>query len=354
MNLANSSRTAWLGRPDLVRGARHVPVPNERFEEHADPGPARLEGIGGDALVVPFERGVGLRYHPLEEGEQHGILGGEVEVEGRPRQACPLGEVVHGDLGDRALGQQSPCRLENGQFAVVARRPGGPSTTGDAGLAGGCHGSYFTQCRNFQHTVDLFDTALIALQHDRICRRRHRRSRYLRHQRRLASAGPLPRQELRDPGAPRESRRHLGPVQVPGSALRFRHVHPRIPVQAVHVGAGDRRGAVDPELSEGSSRRERHRAAHAVRPERGRRRLVRRGQPLDPARRDRRAAARDQLLVPVRLHRLLQLRRGLLARVRRLARTSRARSSTRSTGPRISITKARRSLSSAAAPPPLP
>ena len=73
------------------------------------------------------------------------------------------------------------------------------------------------------------------------------------------------------------------------------------------IGTGDRRGIVDPELPEGSGRRERHRQAHAVRPERGRRRLVRRRQPLDSARRERRRATRDQLLVPVRVHRLLQL-----------------------------------------------
>ena len=40
-------------------------------------------------------------------------------------------------------------------------------------------------------------------------------------------------------------------------------------------------GAVDPELSQGSGRRERHRQAHALRPQGGRRQLVRRRQPLD-------------------------------------------------------------------------
>ncbi len=57
----------------------------------------------------------------------------------------------------------------------------------------------------------------------------------------------------------------------------------------------------------------------------------------------RRRRARDHRVLPVRGQRLLQLRPGLLAGVRRVARTSRARSSTRSTGPRTSTTRARRS-----------
>ena len=47
-------------------------------------------------------------------------------------------------------------------------------------------------------------------------------------------------------------------------------------------------GPVDPELPEGGGRRERHRQAHAVRPEGGRRRLVGCRQSLDAARRPRR------------------------------------------------------------------
>ena len=68
---------------------------------------------------------------------------------------------------------------------------------------------------------------------NRTPRRADRRRRHLRHQRRLAPAGPLPGQELRDPRRPRTPRRHLGPVQVPRHPLRLRHVHPRLPLQAV-------------------------------------------------------------------------------------------------------------------------
>ncbi len=45
-----------------------------------------------------------------------------------------------------------------------------------------------------------------------------------------------PDKSYADPGAPGEPRRHLGPVQVPGHPLGLRHVHPRIPVQAVDIG----------------------------------------------------------------------------------------------------------------------
>ena len=80
---------------------------------------------------------------------------------------------------------------------------------------------------------------------------------------------------------------------------------------------GDRRRPVDPGLPQGGRRRERHRQAHAVRPQGARRRLVRRRQPLELTVERGGEEIADQLRVPVRLQRLLQLRRGLLARVRR-------------------------------------
>ena len=64
---------------------------------------------------------------------------------------------------------------------------------------------------------------------------------------------------------------------------------------------------------------------------------------LDGSRRPGRRRGRDHRLVPVRGERLLQLRRGLSRRSSPGPRTSRARSSTRSTGRRIWTTQARRS-----------
>ncbi len=75
-----------------------------------------------------------------------------------------------------------------------------------------------------------------------------------------------PYQELCDSRAPRQSRRHLGPVQVPGHPLGLRHVHPRVPVQAVDGGEGHRRRAVDHGLPQGDGRRVRHRQAHPLQP----------------------------------------------------------------------------------------
>ena len=43
-------------------------------------------------------------------------------------------------------------------------------------------------------------------------------------------------------------RRHVGPVPLPGRALGLRHVHARLPLQAVDGREGDRRRALDPRL----------------------------------------------------------------------------------------------------------
>ena len=161
-----------------------------------------------------------------------------------------------------------------------------------------------------------------------------------------------PDKSYADPGAPREPRRHLGPVQVPGHPLGLRHVHPRIPVQAVDVGEGHRRRPVDHVLPEGDGRRVRHRQAHPVRPEGGRRRLVRRRQPLDAARRAGRRGRRDQRARSCSPAAATTTTTRATRPSSPAPRTSRARSSTRSTGRRTWTTRARRSSSSAAAPPP--
>ena len=147
-----------------------------------------------------------------------------------------------------------------------------------------------------------------------------RRRRHLRHQRGLASAGPLPVQELRRPGAPRRPRWHLGPVPIPRDSLRLGHVHPGLPLQAVGVVDLDRRRRLDQGLHQGSRDRERHRQAHPLPAQGAGRRVVRCGEPMDAHRRQQRAAAGAHLLVPVRVQRLLQLRRGLPAEVRGLRR----------------------------------
>ena len=76
-----------------------------------------------------------------------------------------------------------------------------------------------------------------------------------------------PSQDLRDPGTPGEPRRHLGPVQVPGHPLGLRHVHPRLPVQAVDRSA--KAIADGPSIMsylKETVARVRHRQAHPLRP----------------------------------------------------------------------------------------
>ena len=82
---------------------------------------------------------VGLGDDPFEQRQQHRVLGGEVEVEGRSGDAGALGQVVDGDLGERALLEQALGGGQNGQLTVVSRGPGGASGTGAAGLADGGH-----------------------------------------------------------------------------------------------------------------------------------------------------------------------------------------------------------------------
>ena len=74
-------------------------------------------------------------------------------------------------------------------------------------------------------------------------------------------------------------RRHLGPVPLSGRALRFGHVHPRLPVSPLDRRQGDRRRAGDPRLPARHRPRVRHRPADPLRPPRRPRRLVERATP---------------------------------------------------------------------------
>ena len=93
--------------------------------------PSRTPVTGG--LERAPGRGVRLGRHPVEQGEQHGVLGREVEVEGRAGDAGAAGEVVDGDGGQRPLGEQPLGRGEDRQLAVVARGARRPAAAGGAG-----------------------------------------------------------------------------------------------------------------------------------------------------------------------------------------------------------------------------
>ena len=88
--------------------------------------------------------------------------------------------------------------------------------------------------------------------------------------------------------------------------------------------------------------RVRHRQAHPLRPEGRRRGLVRRRQPLDASRRPGRRRGGDHRLVPVRRAVATTTTTRAIRRSSSDPRTSRAPSSTRSTGPRTSTTQGKK------------
>ncbi len=113
-----------------------------------------------------------------------------------------------------------------------------------------------------------------------------------------------------------------------------------------------RRRAVDPGLHQGGGSRERHRQEHPLPARGGGCRMVGRRQPLDV---DRRLRRRPRSRSPARSCSPAAATTTTTRATRRRSRaptTSRAPSCIRSTGRRISTTRARRSSSSAAAPPP--
>ena len=79
-------------------------------------------------------------------------------------------------------------------------------------------------------------------------RRPDHRCRSVRDRRRGAADPRAPRPELRGPRATRGQRRDVGPVPLPRHPVGLRHVHPRLPVQAVARRTGARRRPGDPRL----------------------------------------------------------------------------------------------------------
>ncbi|CAA9384916.1 MAG: Monooxygenase, flavin-binding family, partial [uncultured Nocardioides sp.] len=154
-------------------------------------------------------------------------------------------------------------------------------------------------------------------QHDPPARRRppHRRG-PLRHRRRLPAQPHAPAALLRDPRATRGQRRHVGPLPLSRGALRLRHVHPRLPLQALARGEGARRRSLDPRLRPRDRRGVRRRPPHPLRHARHRRLLGHRHRALDRDRHPRRRAVPDHVQLPVGHQRLLRLRPGLHPAVR--------------------------------------
>src|SRR5262249_6797570 len=109
------------------------------FEERVEAIAPGTCGLSGVVLGATPEPGVRFRDDPFEQREQHRVLRWEVEVEGRAGDPRALGQVIDGDLGERAVLQQPLQGGENGQLTVVPRRTGGTTTAGGARLADGGH-----------------------------------------------------------------------------------------------------------------------------------------------------------------------------------------------------------------------
>ena len=151
-------------------------------------------------------------------------------------------------------------------------------------------------------------------------------------------------QELRDPRGPRRDRRHVGPVPLPGYPLGLRPAHLRLRVQAVANEKSIADGAGDPRLHPRDGDRERDRVAHPLRP-------PRRARPSGRASDARWTVARASVATRASRCRFTcswlfcasgyyRYERGLHARRSRAPSASPGRSSTRSTGPRTSTTRA--------------
>jgi hypothetical protein len=69
-----------------------------------------------------------IHHHAVQQREEHGLLGGEVEVERRPGQARALGQVVDRDVGELAGLQQPFGGAQDGSLAVLTGRAGRSTT----------------------------------------------------------------------------------------------------------------------------------------------------------------------------------------------------------------------------------
>ena len=116
---------AHLGaaRPRLDRGERDGPVGAERVVDVVC-SPSRSTRRGSSARQRERDAGADLLDEAVEQRQQHRLLGGEVEVEGRPRYARAAREVVDGDVVQRALPEQALSRLEDRAFALLAAHAG--------------------------------------------------------------------------------------------------------------------------------------------------------------------------------------------------------------------------------------
>ena len=147
---------------------------------------------------------------------------------------------------------------------------------------------------------------------------------------------------LRDPGRARRPGRDLGPVPLPRSPIRLRHVHARLLLPALEGGQGHRRRAGHPEVSPGDRPRVRHRPPHPLPAAGAIRVVVVRAGGAGPSRR-RWASTGSRSATPAiscSCAAATTTTRRATCRPSPAARTSGDRSSTRSTGRQTSTTAA--------------
>ncbi|CPT96667.1 Uncharacterised protein [Mycobacteroides abscessus] len=86
-----------------------------------DDGPPILCGTCHGRGIDARDIGVGLLDDALGEGEEYGLFGGEVEVEGRPGDPGSARQIIDRDIGKRALAEQF---LGGGQDRLYPLVPG--------------------------------------------------------------------------------------------------------------------------------------------------------------------------------------------------------------------------------------
>ena len=145
MKLDHIARNSALVASACIARPGHRTVRAEPGEERLDavtPHPARIRG---QPLHRAVELRVGAGDHRLEQREQHRLLGREIEVERRTRDARALGQVIDGNVGERALFQQPLGGGKDRLLAVIARRAAGAPAPRGARRTGS-HRRYFTRC----------------------------------------------------------------------------------------------------------------------------------------------------------------------------------------------------------------
>jgi hypothetical protein len=114
---------ADLGVGGLGRrtGHRDRTVRSRHLEERLDAVAPQCRRVAGQRDAKRLEGGVCLVVHLVQQRQQHRVFGPEIEVEGGAGDARALCQIVHGEVGQRALFQQPLGGGQDRLLAVVTR-----------------------------------------------------------------------------------------------------------------------------------------------------------------------------------------------------------------------------------------